>query len=53
MVKPVTSGKAMMIWATIMALGVKSQLSTPKGPLRESIRYTKRPTTTGGRPMPV
>ena len=38
MVRPVTSGKEMMVWATIMARGVKSQPSAPSGPLRESIR---------------
>ena len=43
MVKPATSGKAMMVCATIMAPGVKSsgisgEFSPPMGPLRESIR---------------
>ncbi len=37
----------------IIAVGVNSRPSTPSGPLRESIRKTIRPTTTGGRPMKV
>ncbi len=52
-VRPATSGKAMMVWAKTMALGVNSQCRLPIGPLRESNRYTANPTTTGGRPIPV
>ena len=43
----------MMVWAVIIAAGVKSQSRSPNGPLRESKRYTARPTTTGGKPIPV
>src|SRR3990172_6129465 len=35
-VSPATSGKAMIVWAKTMALGVNSQCRLPIGPLRES-----------------
>ena len=43
MVKPATRGKAMMVWAMIIApgvnrFGISDELSWPSGPLRESIR---------------
>ena len=37
----------------IIAVGVNSNPSTPSGPLRDRIRNTIRPTTTGGSPMKV
>jgi len=50
---PAMMGEAMMAWARIMAEGVYRMPSEPSGPLRQSSTVTKRPTTTGGRPMPV
>jgi hypothetical protein len=35
-VRPMTNGSAMMVWAVIIAGGVNSQFSPPSGPLRES-----------------
>src|SRR5574341_81710 len=35
-VRPMTSGSAMMIWAVTIAAGVNSQFNPPSGPLRES-----------------
>ena len=52
-VTPTMIGVAMMNCAMIMAGMVNSQPSPPKGPLRERNRYTTRPTTTGGSPIPV
>ena len=46
-------GVAMTAWARMMAAGVYRMPRKPKGPLRHSSTVTKRPTTTGGRPMPV
>ena len=47
------TGKAMMNWATMIAIGVKSQLRNPKGPLWERARKTTKPTTTVGKAMPA
>jgi len=52
-VSPTTVGAARRYWATTIAWRVQYQLRSPNGPLRQTNTATKRPTTTGGRPMPV
>ena len=52
-VTPMIKGKARIVCARIIACGVKSQPNSPSIPSRESSKNTTRPTTTGGKPMPV
>ena len=44
-------GNTRNVCAMIIASGVKSRPYEPKGPARDSSRYTSKPTTTGGKPM--
>src|SRR5882762_5164556 len=44
-------GRIRIACAKIIAEGVKRIPSAPRGPARESRRYTSSPTTTGGKPM--
>ena len=39
-----------MVWAITIAAGVNSSAREPNGPERERVRYSTRPTTTGGNP---
>ena len=43
-----TTGSTSRVWAITIALNVKSHPRAPKGPLRDSSRYTTSPTTTEG-----
>src|SRR5262245_5044590 len=52
-VKPTTIGVAMRNCARAMPVFVYMRLNSPSGPLRTSRIQTRRPTTTGGIPMPV
>src|SRR5438093_22772 len=46
-----TIGRIRIDCAKTIAAGVKRIPNAPRGPARESKRYTSSPTTTGGRPM--
>src|SRR5215472_8899772 len=48
-----TIGAAITSWARTMADGVYNSSRKPRTPLRHSTMVTNRPTTTGGKPMPV
>jgi len=53
MVRPVRIGRIRHTWAMTIAAGVNSRPNSPRGPALDSTRNTKRPATTGGRPMSV
>ncbi len=43
-------GATRMVWAMTIAVGVKRMPKAPRGPARDSSRYTSNPTTTLGSP---
>ena len=47
-VSAATTGTTKMNWANTMALKLNIQPKKPKGPVRDSSKYTTRPTTTDG-----
>ena len=53
LVIPIIMGTVSIDWAIIIAVGVNNISKFPKGPCLYNIRYTTKPTKTGGNPIPV
>ena len=53
LLKAAIKGVVRSVWARTIPLGVKSHPQAPRGPDRDSIRYTSTPTITVGTPIRV